>query len=43
MADANGEKMQEIEDKIKAIFGKDIFKKERGVKGTVDLHTTKLN
>lgn len=26
MADTNGEKMWEVEDKMKAIFGKDIFK-----------------
>lgn len=43
MADTNGEKMIDMEDKMKQVFGKDLLSKEtKGIKNAVDLHTTKI-
>jgi len=44
MADTNGEKIWELEEKIKAIFGKDVFKRQgEGLRNETTLHTTKTN
>jgi hypothetical protein len=44
MADSNSDKMWEIEDKIKSIFGRESLQKEvKGLKTAVDLNTTKIN
>lgn len=45
MADTNGDKMWEMDDKMKAIFGRAVFSTEsnKGIKNAVDLHTTKIH